>query len=80
MISAAGRPTWSSPLFRSCCESSSKSLSRTLSPVIATSKPERPFSRSTTSFTGAMSPVSSTRIGMIVACRSADTSEGSCVL
>ena len=35
-ISAAGRPNWSSPVFRSCWESSLKSWSSVSSPVTAT--------------------------------------------
>ncbi len=74
MISAAGKPNWSSPFSRSSCESALKSWSSVSSPVIETANA---VSTPASSTTATAASTSKTTSGTIVACRSSDTSPSS---
>ena len=74
MMSAAGSPNLSSPFSRSSCERRLKSWSSVSVPVTDTANGPSSATASTFSTSVSVSPSSERAIGMIVACRSSETS------
>ena len=74
MMSAAGRPNWSSPFSRSSWDRRLKSWSSVSSPVTDTAKAESSAASSAAEMTSAASSSSKIPSGTIVACRSSETS------
>ena len=79
MISAAGRPNFSSPFWRSLSESLLESWSRVSLPVIPTSKSGSASACTTAAMTSGARSSLWMKIGISVAWRSAETSDGSLV-